>query len=250
MSHFLLFLLLQLELLQVAIDIAAGMQHLHSKHIVHGDLNPTNVLLHQESAPQSLTRSGDTNYCASPDGLIGRGALVSPGKAAAAGGGGGREGTAAAADRGGFGSDGSQGHGSRQQQQQQQQLVGVRSGEGRGKAGGEQRQQQLWHDTSHSYDSQDSNSNNYLVTRKLAKIADFGLSVKMPANATHVSGHRVGTPFYVAPEVAQKGRMNKVRLGEGASSGGGKCSYGRLGKSSCKTGRSRMHLHKLWVWRI
>jgi serine/threonine protein kinase len=196
-----LFGVLQLDILQVAIDIAAGMQHLHSKHIVHGDLNPTNVLLHQDSAPHSLTRNADATFCGSPDGMIMGGASPAPG-AAASGAGGRTAAAAAAAGAGGEygGGGGSQGEIKGGQQQQQHQ---------------EQQQQQmvrgLHHEGAQSWDSQEGNGGNGLVTRQLAKIADFGLSVKMPANATHVSGHRVGTPFYVAPEVAQKGRMNKVR---------------------------------------
>ena len=36
------------------------------------------------------------------------------------------------------------------------------------------------------------------------KVADFGLSVLVPDNQTHVSNLRQGTPFYVAPEVVLK----------------------------------------------
>ena len=36
----------------------------------------------------------------------------------------------------------------------------------------------------------------------IPKVADFGLSVLLPGEATHVSNLRQGTPFYTAPEVA------------------------------------------------
>ncbi|CAD7697155.1 unnamed protein product [Ostreobium quekettii] len=43
----------------------------------------------------------------------------------------------------------------------------------------------------------------------VSKLADFGLSVKMGSWQSHVSDHRAGTPFYMAPEVAQKGVLSK-----------------------------------------
>ena len=55
----------------------------------------------------------------------------------------------------------------------------------------------------------DLNSNNVLLKSDPAahggftpKVADFGLSVLLPENQTHVSNLRQGTPFYTAPEVA------------------------------------------------
>ena len=39
------------------------------------------------------------------------------------------------------------------------------------------------------------------------KVADFGLSVLLPDEATHVSNMRQGTPFYAAPEVALLGQL-------------------------------------------
>ncbi|KAG2495853.1 hypothetical protein HYH03_006092 [Edaphochlamys debaryana] len=40
------------------------------------------------------------------------------------------------------------------------------------------------------------------------KVADFGLSVRMGADATHASGHCQGTPLYMAPEVTSIGRIS------------------------------------------
>ncbi|KAG2495856.1 hypothetical protein HYH03_006094 [Edaphochlamys debaryana] len=40
------------------------------------------------------------------------------------------------------------------------------------------------------------------------KVADFGLSVRMGADATHASGHCQGTPLYMAPEVSATGRIS------------------------------------------
>jgi serine/threonine protein kinase len=35
----------RLRSLQIALDIACGVSHIHSKNIIHGDLSPANVLL-------------------------------------------------------------------------------------------------------------------------------------------------------------------------------------------------------------
>ncbi|KAG2495860.1 hypothetical protein HYH03_006098 [Edaphochlamys debaryana] len=40
------------------------------------------------------------------------------------------------------------------------------------------------------------------------KVADFGLSVRMGADATHASGYCQGTPLYMAPEVTSIGRIS------------------------------------------
>ena len=42
----------------------------------------------------------------------------------------------------------------------------------------------------------------------VAKVADFGLSVRINANQTHVSGQHHGTPLYIAPEVVQHGKVS------------------------------------------
>ncbi len=40
-----------------------------------------------------------------------------------------------------------------------------------------------------------------------AKVADFGLSIIMDDQQSHVSNLKVGTPFYLAPEVQHAGRV-------------------------------------------
>ena len=40
----------QLMVLELSLGIAAAIRHLHSKQVVHGDLNPRNVLLKRDSA--------------------------------------------------------------------------------------------------------------------------------------------------------------------------------------------------------
>ncbi|KAG2488003.1 hypothetical protein HYH03_013440 [Edaphochlamys debaryana] len=39
----------------------------------------------------------------------------------------------------------------------------------------------------------------------MPKVADLGLSVAMPRNATHLSNYRFGTPYYTSPEVLRQG---------------------------------------------
>ncbi|GMH39536.1 hypothetical protein BSKO_07434 [Bryopsis sp. KO-2023] len=43
----------------------------------------------------------------------------------------------------------------------------------------------------------------------VAKISDFGLSVKLNGRQNHVSNHRAGTPLYMAPELGLDGRLSK-----------------------------------------
>lgn len=45
------------------------------------------------------------------------------------------------------------------------------------------------------------------------QVGDFGMSIKMAANQTHVSGVHHGTPLYVAPEIlhaAQVGGLHTM----------------------------------------
>ncbi|GLC38700.1 hypothetical protein PLESTB_000591900 [Pleodorina starrii] len=102
--------------LHLALDVARGMQHIHSCRIVHGDLKPENILLTWQSAAAEQL---------SADRPI--------------------------------------------PQQQQCDLRGL---------------------------------NLY------AKVADFGLSIAMPEDATHASNLFRGTPMYLAPEVANEGQLS------------------------------------------
>ena len=43
---------------------------------------------------------------------------------------------------------------------------------------------------------------------RVAKVSDFGLSLKMDPTTGHVSNLRQGTPFYIAPEVRDEGYMS------------------------------------------
>ncbi|KXZ56493.1 hypothetical protein GPECTOR_1g441 [Gonium pectorale] len=46
--------------------------------------------------------------------------------------------------------------------------------------------------------------------RVVAKVADFGLSVRLPGSATHASGLHQGTPTYMAPEVHARGHVSRA----------------------------------------
>jgi serine/threonine protein kinase len=48
------------------------------------------------------------------------------------------------------------------------------------------------------------------VAGVVPKVADFGLSVLLPEQASHMSNLRQGTPFYMAPEVALQARAHVV----------------------------------------
>jgi len=44
----------------------------------------------------------------------------------------------------------------------------------------------------------------------VAKVADFGMSMKIQGNQTHVSGVHHGTPLYIAPEILADGKASKA----------------------------------------
>ncbi|GIL63599.1 hypothetical protein Vafri_17636 [Volvox africanus] len=63
----------------------------------------------------------------------------------------------------------------------------------------------------------DLNPNNVLLKRDsskkygaICKIADFGLSIKMSADQSHISNMRRGTPFYTCPQILSRGNMTKA----------------------------------------
>ena len=42
------------------------------------------------------------------------------------------------------------------------------------------------------------------------QVADFGMSMNMSDNKTHVSGVRHGTPLYISPEILHNGQASKA----------------------------------------
>ncbi|CAD7699742.1 unnamed protein product [Ostreobium quekettii] len=72
--------------------------------------------------------------------------------------------------------------------------------------------------TQHNIVHGDLSSKNILLKRDptdgpdvlgVAKIADFGLSIKMGMLQSHISNQRAGTPFYMAPELCHQGKLSK-----------------------------------------
>ena len=63
----------------------------------------------------------------------------------------------------------------------------------------------------------DLNPSNVLLRKDVSsvagyrvKVADFGLSVLLPTQKTHMSNLRLGTPFYMSPETAFKGHVGSA----------------------------------------
>ena len=42
------------------------------------------------------------------------------------------------------------------------------------------------------------------------QVADFGMSMNMSGNKSHVSGVRHGTPLYISPEILHNGKASKA----------------------------------------
>ncbi|KAI8472037.1 MAG: hypothetical protein J3K34DRAFT_520076 [Monoraphidium minutum] len=166
------------EILSAALDIATGMEHIHSKQIVHGDLTPNNVLLHVVRTPALPL----------PPGLAALGTAAGP-QAGAAG--------------------GAAHHVAAELAAEQAEAGWVRGGGGGGGGGGAApaagaaaRGPRV------SSPGPPGGAREPLL--RSAKIADFGLSVRMPEGASHISNLRQGTPFYVAPEVLHRGSVTKA----------------------------------------
>ncbi len=130
-----------------------GLQHLHSKNIVHGDLTPSNILLRVDPA---VTASA-----------LGLGLVLGPGAGGGAGGPGPPEGGAAV---------GAVGVG------RLLAASGAAMGVGYGELGGQVSDAGVLHP----------------ACRYVAKLADFGLSVKMEPSQESVDNDRTGTPFYAS----------------------------------------------------
>ncbi len=50
----------------------------------------------------------------------------------------------------------------------------------------------------------------YRTMRPLSQVADFGMSMNIRGNKTHVSGVRHGTPMYISPEIVRNGKASKA----------------------------------------
>jgi serine/threonine protein kinase len=68
----------------------------------------------------------------------------------------------------------------------------------------------LIHPRGHDLTQHPGSSPNHPPTHPPARAcADFGLSTALKGSATHVSNYGAGTPFYLAPEVAQERRVTR-----------------------------------------
>ncbi|KXZ45652.1 hypothetical protein GPECTOR_52g51 [Gonium pectorale] len=143
----------------LALDVACGMCHIHSKNIVHGDLSSANILL------TNLKHLGPLGQAPGmPSGLAGLGAMGGPG--------------AAGAPHNIFGALADA-------------MATGRAGNSRSIASQVMRLRGLWRPP------------------VIAKVADFGLSVRMGEGQTHASNKFQGTPLYSAPEVLTRGHLTK-----------------------------------------
>lgn len=150
-------------------DIARGMAHIHSRSIVHGDLNPSNILL-RTASPHKQQHTGNRTLSGGPGAsgaggsggppLWGPGAGVGVQLGALSGSGSGTPLSAGA----GLGGSGSMGTGG---------LFGSLSAE--------------------------------LGVSLCAKVADFGLCGMLAPGKRHISNALRGTPFYTAPETVATG---------------------------------------------
>lgn len=136
----------QPTILRLLLDVVRGLQHLHSKNIVHGDLTPSNILLRVDPA---VTASA-----------LGLGLVLGPGAGGLAGPGV-PEGGAAVETVG---------------MERLLAASGTTTDVGYGELGGH---------VSHA-------------CMYMAKLADFGLSVKMDPSQESVDNDRTGTPFYAS----------------------------------------------------
>ncbi|KAG2446974.1 hypothetical protein HYH02_008128 [Chlamydomonas schloesseri] len=153
----------------LALDVAAGMAHVHARGIVHGDLSSGNVLL-----------------TARPAGGAHGGVYGVYGGAAAAGGNveGTTAGTSASLHPHGADMEAARGR-----------VVAAVSVEEAQAAAVEAAARALVADV--------------MQPPVMAKIADFGLSARMGEGQTHASNCWQGTPAYTAPEVEVEGRLGK-----------------------------------------
>ncbi|GLC77421.1 hypothetical protein PLESTF_001934000 [Pleodorina starrii] len=131
--------------LRLALDVARGMEHIHSCRIVHGDLKPENVLVVCGSRPTDDKQPPEGGVVQTGDEL-----LALPAAA-----------TQPTMPRGEF--------------------------------------------SSSPVSAVPASSGSLQLT---AKVADFGLSIRMSEGATHVSQRFQGTPAYLAPEVAMAGELS------------------------------------------
>ncbi|GFR50775.1 hypothetical protein Agub_g13040 [Astrephomene gubernaculifera] len=154
--------------LTLALDVAAGMCHIHAKNIVHGDLSSANILL---TSLKVVPNKGGGMGGMGMGGPMGVGMGGMGGPMGMGGGGGGPSNVfGALADA----------------------MASCRTAGARNLAAQISRLRGLWRPP------------------VVAKVADFGLSVRMSEGQTHASNKFQGTPLYSAPEVLARGHLTKA----------------------------------------
>ncbi|KXZ49995.1 hypothetical protein GPECTOR_18g150 [Gonium pectorale] len=162
--------------LLAALDIVTGLEYLHGRGVIHGDLTDNNVLL---KATQPVLPTAVQPGSLSCDGLCVNGGLPGSQPLGVLSTRGSLDPPAARVESGHGAGNGPQSH-KREGCGPQQVLVG---------------------DAAHNAAAQ--------MLRFVFKIADFGLAVQLQGGSeTHLSNMAQGTPFFAAPEVVQYGRLS------------------------------------------
>ncbi|KAG2424697.1 hypothetical protein HXX76_014273 [Chlamydomonas incerta] len=158
----------------LALDVAAGMVHVHARGIVHGDLCSANVLL--AARPPTADEPQTQAAGSSPE-----------------------EGSSSR-------EHGSGGAISARAEQSQASQASVEAMRGKSPAtGGEEEAHAAAAEAAARWTTR-----HFQHPPVVARIADFGLSKRMGEGQTHASHCWQGTPYYTAPEVETEGRLSKA----------------------------------------
>ncbi|KAG2436274.1 hypothetical protein HXX76_006585 [Chlamydomonas incerta] len=164
--------------LNVALDVACGLRRLHAAGIVHGDISAGNVLLARQVGEQAGEPASPTAAAEAPVPAAAAHSLLPAGMAGAAGGVGMIEAAVKAAAT-------------------VEAEAAAPEGVDEFEAGARRRLVQSAAGAAAASGAVQ------------AKLADFGLSLRLEGSRTHASGKYQGTPLYMAPEVLSVGHVSK-----------------------------------------